>query len=51
MNQSEFGKVTGYELNTQKSVAFLYIKNEQSKQKLGEKFHLEYHQKDEIVRN
>ena len=27
---SEFSKVTGYKINTQKSVAFLYINNEKS---------------------
>ena len=27
---SEFGKVTGYKINTQKSLAFLYTNNEKS---------------------
>ena len=27
---NEFGKVTGYKINTQKSVAFLYTNNERS---------------------
>ena len=27
---NEFGKVAGYKINTQKSIAFLYINNERS---------------------
>ena len=31
---SEFSKVAGYKINTQKSFAFLYTNNEKSKEKL-----------------
>ena len=31
---SEFGKVAGYKINTQKSLAFLYTNNENQKEKL-----------------
>ena len=33
---NEFGKVEGYKINTQKSVAFLYTKNERSEIKFKE---------------
>ena len=32
----EFSKVAAYEINTQKSVAFLYIKNKRSERKIKE---------------
>ena len=32
---SEFTKVTGYRINTQKSLAFLYTDNKNQKEKLG----------------
>ena len=32
---SEFSKVAGYEINTQKSLAFLYTNNEKSERELG----------------
>ena len=32
---SEFTKVTGYTINTQKSLAFLYTDNKNQKEKLG----------------
>ena len=31
---SEFGKVTGYKINTQKSLAFLYTNNEKSEREI-----------------
>ena len=34
---SEFGKVAGHEINTQKSLAFLYTNNENQKEKLRNK--------------
>jgi hypothetical protein len=34
-----FYKVTGYKINTQISVAFLYINNEQFEKKLGKQNH------------
>ena len=33
---NEFGKVAGYKINTQKSVAFLYINNETSEREIQE---------------
>ena len=33
---SEFSKVTGYRINTQKSLAFLYTNNEKSKREITE---------------
>ena len=32
----EFSKITGYKINTQKSLAFLYINNEKSKREIKE---------------
>ena len=33
---NEFGKVAGYEINTQKSIAFLYTDNERSEREIRE---------------
>ena len=33
---NEFGKVTGYKINTQKSMAFLYTNNERSEREIRE---------------
>ena len=33
---SEFSKVVGYKINTQKSLAFLYVNNEKSKREIKE---------------
>ena len=33
---SEFSKVTGYKINTQKSLAFLYTNNEKSEREIKE---------------
>ena len=33
---NEFGKVTGYKINAQKSVAFLYTNNERSEREIKE---------------
>ena len=33
---NEFGKVTGYKINTQKSIAFLYTNNERSIREIRE---------------
>ena len=35
---NEFGKVTGYKINIQKSLAFLYTKNERSEKEIKETF-------------
>ena len=44
---NEFGKVAGYKLNTQKSVALSYTKMKEQKEKFKSKqFHLPSHQKE-----
>ena len=43
---NEFGKVEGYKINTQKSVAFLYTKNERSKREIQETIPFTRHQKE-----
>ena len=43
---NEFGKVEGYKINTQKSVAFLYTKNERSEIKFKEQLHLPLYHKE-----
>ena len=42
---NEFSKVTGYKINTQKSLAFLYT-NKDQKEKLRKQPHLPSHQKE-----
>ena len=42
---SEFSKVTGYEISTQKSLAFLYTNNEKS-EKLRNQSHSPFQQKE-----
>ena len=37
---SEFSKVSGYNINTQKSLAFLYTNNEKSEREIKESIHL-----------
>ena len=41
----EFVIVTGYKINTQKTMAFLYTNNEEQKEKLGKQSHLPSHPK------
>ena len=36
---NEYSKVAGYEINTQKSLAFLYTNNEKTEEKLRKQFH------------
>ena len=36
---NEYSKVAGYEINTQKSLAFLYTNNETVEKKLRKRFH------------
>ena len=43
---NEFGKISGYKANTQKSVAFLYTNNEKSSEKLDKQSHLTSYQKE-----
>ena len=46
---SEFSKVAGYKINTQKSLAFLYTNNEKS-EKLSNQSHSPLQQKEIISR-
>jgi hypothetical protein len=49
---NSFSKVAGYKINLQKSVAFLYINNEQIEKNIGKQFHLQQSQKkNQIPRN
>ena len=41
----EFRKGAGYKINVQKSVAFLYTKNEATEREIKELIHLQLHQK------
>ena len=43
---NEFGKVAGYKINTQKSLAFLYTNNKNQKEKLRKQSHLLLQQKE-----
>ena len=43
---SEFSKVAGYKINTQKSLAFLYTNNEKSEREIKESSHLPLQQKE-----
>ena len=43
---SEFHKVAGYKINTQKSLAFLYINNEKSEKELRNQSHSPLQQKE-----
>ena len=43
---SEFSKVAGYQINTQKSLAFLYTNNENQKEQLRNQSHLPLQQKE-----
>ena len=36
---NEYSKVTGYKINTQKSLAFLYTNNEETERELRKQFH------------
>ena len=43
---SEFSKVSGYKINTRKSLAFLYINNEKSERELRNQCHSPMQQKE-----
>ena len=43
---SEFSKVTGYKINTQKSLAFLYTNSEKSERQIKESTYLPLQQKE-----
>jgi len=42
---NDFGKIAGYKINTQKSVAFLYTNNERSEREIQETIPLPSYQK------
>ena len=42
---SEFGKVAGYKINTQKSLAFLHINNEKSERTIKESIPIHHYNK------
>ena len=48
---NEFSKITGYKINIQKSVAFLYTNNDISAIKCKKQYLLKLHQKNKILRN
>ena len=43
---SEFSKVAGYKINTQKSLAFLYVNNENSEREIKESISFTIQQKE-----
>ena len=43
---NEYSKVEGYNINTQKSLAFLYTTNEKQKEKLRKQYHSPLQQKE-----
>ena len=43
---NEFGKVSGYKINTKKSTAFLYTNNERSEREVRETVPFSMHQKE-----
>ena len=43
---SEYSKVAGYKINTQKSLAYLYRDKEKTKEKLRKQFHSPLHRKE-----
>ena len=43
---NEFGKVAGYKINAQKSLAFLYTNNKNQKEKLRKQSHSPLQQKE-----
>ena len=48
---SEFSKVSGYKINTQKSLAFLYTNNEKSEREIRESIPFTTATKNKISRN
>ena len=46
---NEFSKATGYKINTQKFLAFLYTKNESKKEKLRKQSHSTLQQREIIL--
>ena len=48
---NEFSKVAGYKINTQKSLAFLYINNKKIEREIKETSIHHYNEKNKILRN
>ena len=48
---NEFGKVAGYKINTQKSLAFLYINNKRSEREIKKDPIYHCNKKNKIPRN
>ena len=48
---NEFGKVSGYKINAQKSLAFLYTHHEKSEREIKEIISLPLHQKEQKPRS
>ena len=48
---NEFGKVSVYKINAQKSLAFPYTHHEKSEREIKETIPLPLHQKEQIPRN
>ena len=48
---NEYSKVTGYKINTQKSLAFPYSNNEKIEREIKEKFPFLCNKKNKILRN
>ena len=44
---NDYSKVSGYKINTQKSLAFLYTNNRKQKEKLRKQYHLPLQQKEQ----
>ena len=44
--KKKFGKISGYKINSQKSLAFLYTNNKDQKEKLRKQFHFPLQQKE-----
>ena len=47
---NEYGKVSGYKINTQKSLAFLYTNNEKIEREINGTFHSPLQRKIKILR-
>ena len=48
---SEFSKVAGYKINTEKTLEFLYTNNEKSEREIKEPIHSPLQQKELNIRN
>ena len=44
--KNKFGKISGYKINSQKSLAFLYTNNKDQKEKFRKQFHFPLQQKE-----